>query len=153
MTTLQEQPAIELSYRHDLPTLTGAKRANRHLVASYETSDYVLRHILDTLELTPAKLARLIGQGVNNSYRWFSAAHSPSHAYWVRIAHVQALALSGINLNRVRTIDWSQHPYRIEWWPGAEPQENQEGDDVPNVRAKSNHAVRKSWGDIPKAES
>jgi len=150
MVTAEKKP-IALSYRHDMPSMTGARRANGQLVAAYEDSDFVLRSILDSLGLTPITLARLVGRSSSNSYKWFSEPKGPSQAYWVRIAHLQNLVLTGYNLKRIRTIDWSKPPYRIEWWPGAEPTE--EGEDGSQQQTKSGNAVRKSWGDIPKAQS
>ncbi len=119
---------IDLSYRPDLPSKTGAIRRT-NVQATWSQSRFVLGEACEILDITPHVLARLIGYGPTNVYAWFEQVKSPSQAYWVRIAHIQNLRLRGINLKRIRTLDWSKEPFRIEWWPGAEPHKGEAGYD------------------------
>jgi hypothetical protein len=140
---------INLSFRHDLPQQTGARR--RHsLVAPLEHCDFVLRRIIYHLDLSPQKLGRLIGKGPVNVYSWFNGHSVPSQAYWVRIAYLVDLVHQGLNLRRVRTIDWSKTPYRIEWWPGAEPENIDSFGNKIQRTATEASTLRDTWmHDIP----
>lgn len=77
----------------------------------------MLRSVVRALDLTPMKLCRLIGRNADNSHHWFSRGQNPSKAYWVRISYLLVLAQQGVDLRRVRTINWARPPYEIEWWP------------------------------------
>ena len=151
ITAMATSP-ISLSFRKDLPSLVGGKRQASHMTAAHLHSDYVLRKITEQLDLTPNTLGRLIGKEGKNVYPWFSNGQSPSQAYWVRIAHIVMMAGQGVNLKRVRTIDWSAPPFEIEWWPGGEPEEEQPHGNAKNG-AEGANVGGSSWRDVPDPNS
>lgn len=147
---------INLSYRHDLPQTNGA-RQGFSLTAPLPDADFVLRAVLEELNITPGKLGRLVGKSHNNVYKWFTGRYLPSQVYWVRISYLQILATklrrASMSLRHVRTIDWSKRPYRIEWWPGAN---NGLVDDFGNILERPStpstqaQTLRETWlHDIP----
>jgi hypothetical protein len=142
---------INLSFRHDLPLQTGG-RQGYSVIAPPEHCDFALRTIDELLNITPAVLGRLVGKGQVNVYSWFKG-HTPSQAYWVRIAYLLALVHKGVNLRRVRTIDWSQVPFRIEWWPGAEqPNVDDFGNRMRRTATEAS-TLRETWmNDMPVPE-
>lgn len=93
-----------------------------HLTAPSEHATFVLHDVVTTLGVKPSELCRLIGRRFDNMRVWFNGDNAPSQAYWVRISYVQSLAISGIDLHKIRTINWASTPFEIEWKRGQEPQ-------------------------------
>lgn len=113
---------ISLVERPDLPELIGAKRMSGQLTAPREHAIFALKGVMAALGVKPSELCRLVGRRSDNSNFWASGTNAPSQAYWVRIAHIQSLALSGVDLHRIRTINWASTPFEIEWKRGQEPE-------------------------------
>ena len=97
-------------------------RQGLSILGRFSDCDLILRKVYEVLDLTPIKLARLIGMSSpTNAYHWIKGRHRPSQAYLLRICYLLCLQQEGVNLKRLRTINWETH--QMEWWEGVEPNE------------------------------
>lgn len=118
---------MNLHSRPDIPgRLEGARRLTGQLALPRSHNVFALRSVMDALHLTPEELGRLIGIPTRSVIRWLYAPISPSAAYWARIGYLLSLSVIGIDVQgRIRTLDWSEPPFRIEWQLGHEPTEEE----------------------------
>lgn len=100
---------------------------------------HVLSVMLDTLGVSKAQLAQLLGYPSNSNgqiYRHFQGKDRPSQKYLLRGYHLLFLANAGVPLHRARLIDWNNG--YIHWKNG-----------------KASYSDPKSgdWGGIPTPEN
>lgn len=102
---------VTLIYAADTPVTedrhasTPASRGDRQgfsILARVADCDLVLRKVYEVLDLTPIKVARLIGvTSPTNAYHWINGRHRPSQAYVLRMCYLLCLQQEGINLKRI----------------------------------------------------
>jgi len=125
-----DKKQINLAIRSDLPSFSATR--SLQLVASKGQSLRMLETYFETMNLTPSKLAKLIGCGNSSTvFNWVSGQSSPSQPYCFRLIHLAMLVMGGVPLALVRTICWDD--LTIEWHKGCEPEAESEGPIMPFV--------------------